>query len=442
MRSFVRSLMPLQAQYMAGLFEERGATALSDYLREVGSPTGIHPVLYRANGVDLDGNPAPESIRPWIIEAGLDSATHFEGHPVFGASLQGVTGPSGARYVLYAPHGLPPLPPFPPWLINGAPRARILRLLAVTLASALVCFLLAHYITSPVLRLQKASRQLADGNLKVRIAPELGSRRDEITDLARDFDVMADRVETLVRSQHQMLQAISHEIRSPLARLTLAVDLAKKNSGAVRDELFERVESEADRIERMLSQILMLARLDGGEPSFPPTHVEVSLLISDIVADADFEASASNRSVILAQVDACMVHASEYLLRSAIENVVRNAVRYTREFSCVEVSLTADHSSSPPTAVIHVLDQGPGVPPADLTQIFTPFYRVNAARERETGGTGLGLAITDHVVRFYSGAVSARNISPGGLDVEIRLPMPPSVFDPLPRTRESTPSSA
>jgi two-component system sensor histidine kinase CpxA len=314
-------------------------------------------------------------------------------------------------------------------------------LLAVILAGALVCFLLAHYITSPVLRLQRASRQLADGNLRVRIGPELGSRRDEITDLARDFDVMADRVELLVQSQHHLLQAISHEMRSPLARLTLAVDLARRGSGAARDEFFERIESEADRIEMMLSQILTLARLDSGEPAFPRTHVELSLLVSDIVGDADFEASARNSSVVLSEVEACMVNASEYLLRSAIENVVRNAVRYTREFSSVEVSVTADKGSSPSVAVIHVVDQGPGVPPTDLTEIFRPFYRVNSARERETGGTGLGLAITDRVVRLYSGTVSARNINTGGLDVEIRLPTRPSFFDSPPRP-ESAPTSA
>ena len=429
MRSFVQSLMPLQAQYTARLFEERGADALFDYLHDAAPPGVIHLTLYRAIGVDLAGNPAPQDIRPWIIEAGQDSNTHFQGGRGFGATLQGVTGPSGTRYVLYAERG--PRPPLLPWLIQEEPRAQFFRLLAVILAGALVCFLLAHYITSPVLRLQNASRQLAGGDLRVRIGSGLGSRRDEITDLGRDFDVMADRVESLVHSQHQLLQAISHEMRSPLARLTLAVELAKQDSPA-RDELFGRIESEADRIEMMLSQILTLARLDGGERAFPRTPVELSLLVSHIVADADFEAAARNRSVVLAEVEACIVNASEYLLRSAIENVVRNAVRYTREFSSVDVSLMADKSSFPFVAVIHVVDQGPGVPPPDLTQIFKPFYRVNSARERETGGTGLGLAITDRVVRLYSGAVSARNLSTGGLDVEIRLPTPPSIFDPSP----------
>jgi two-component system, OmpR family, sensor histidine kinase CpxA len=430
MRSFVHSLMSLQAQYTARLFEERGADALFDYLHDAAPPGVFHLILYRAIGVNLAGNPAPEDIRPWIIEAGQDSKTHFQGGRGFGATLLGVTGPSGTRYVLYAERD--PRPALLPWLIRGEPRAQIVRLLAVILAGALVCFLLAHYITSPVLRLQNASRQLAGGDLRVRIGSGLGSRRDEITDLGRDFDVMADRVESLVHSQHQLLQAISHEMRSPLARLTLAVDLAKQDSGPARDELFGRIESEAGRIEMMLSQILTLTRLDSGEPAFPRTPVELSLLVSHIVADADFEAAARNRSVVLAEVEACIVNASEYLLRSAIENVVRNAVRYTREFSSVDVSLVADKSSSPCVAVIHVVDQGPGIPPPDLTQIFKPFYRVNSARERETGGTGLGLAITDRVVRLYSGAVSARNLSTGGLDVEIRLPTPPSIFDPSP----------
>jgi two-component system, OmpR family, sensor histidine kinase CpxA len=437
LRSFARWLMPLQAQYMARLFEEHGVSALSNYLNEARPLGALAPILYRADGVDLNGNPAAADMRPWIIQAGLDSETEFEGDPADGQTLQGVTGPSGKRYVLYAKYGVPP----GPFFLGEGPSTQIERLLAVILAGAVVCLMLAHYITAPVLRLQKASRQLANGNLRIRIGPEFGRRRDEIADLARGFDLMADRVEALVQSQHQLLQAISHETRSPLARLTLAVELAKRERGEERNELFQRIENEAHRIEVMLSQILTLARLDNGEPAFPRTLVELSLLVSDIVADADFEGSPRKKSVILADVEACTVAGSEYLLRSAIENVIRNAVRYTREFSCVEVTLTTDKNFSPPVAVIHVVDQGPGVPPSDLVQIFKPFYRVNNARERETGGTGLGLAITERVVRLYSGAVAARNANLGGLDVEIRLPTPSSPFNLILHSQESAASS-
>jgi two-component system sensor histidine kinase CpxA len=436
MRLFVRALMLPQAQYMAQLFEQRGTTALSDYLQEVDPPAGVHSILYRANGVDVVGNPAPEYIRPWIIDAAQDAETHFEGDRANGAILQAATGPSGTRYVLYTEHKHGPPPPLMT-MIRDEPGAQVFRLVSVILAGALVCFALAHYITSPVLRLQNASRRIAGGDLGARVHPDLGNRRDEIADLGRDFDVMAGRIEALIRSQHQLLQAISHEMRSPLARLSLAVTLAKGESGKQRSELLDRVEIETERIEAMLSQLLTLARLDSGETSFPRGPVELSLLVSAIVTDADFEASARNRFVILTDVECCLVDISESLLRSAIENVVRNAVRYTREFSNVEVSLTVDKSSPQAVAVIHVVDQGPGVPPEDLAQIFKPFYRVNSARERETGGTGLGLAITDRAVRLYSGVVSAKNVVTGGLDVEIRLPTFPPAPAGFPRRNDS-----
>jgi len=187
--------------------------------------------------------------------------------------------------------------------------------------------------------------------------------------------------------------------------------------------LLERIETEAERIELMLAQLLTLARLDRGATSFPRAPVELSVLLSDIVSDASFEGSAIKRSVILTHVDSCLVDGSDALLRSAIENVIRNAVRYTRESSTVEVSLTLDNTAAQDLAVIHVIDEGPGVPSAELSQIFQPFYRVSSARERETGGTGLGLAITDRAVHLYHGSVAAWNRAEGGLDVEIRLPV-------------------
>jgi len=192
-------------------------------------------------------------------------------------------------------------------------------------------------MASPILHLQSVSRRIATGDLSARA--RLTSGRDEIADLSKDFNLMAEQVETLLHSQSQLLQAISHEMRSPLARLTLAAGLAKANSTSESDGLLDRIEIEAERIEQMLSQLLTLARLDCGATSFPRTSVELSLLLSDIVSDASFEGSATNRSVILTHADPCLFEGSDALLRSALENVIRNAVRYTRESSTVEVSL-------------------------------------------------------------------------------------------------------
>jgi two-component system sensor histidine kinase CpxA len=162
---------------------------------------------------------------------------------------------------------------------------------------------------------------------------------------------MAEQIETLLHSQSQLLQAISHEMRSPLARLTLAAGLAKGGRPPEWDGLLERIETEAERIEQMLAQLLTLARLDRGAMSFPRIPVELSLLLTDIVSDASFEAFARNRSVVLTHADPCLVDGSDALLRSAIENVIRNAIRYTRQSSTVEVSLKLHNTGEQDFAV-------------------------------------------------------------------------------------------
>ncbi len=429
-KQFTQSMMSLQARKTAEMFESQSPNAFSDYLRDFGQTADMHFSLYRSDGSDVLGAPTEGTTRSWISEAAQDEETHFPKHYGPSLMLQATTGPSGAKYILSAEHASLPFAHF----VRGGIGTQILRLLAVALAVALVCFVLAHYIASPILHLQSVSRRIATGDLSARVRAELTSGRDEIADLSKDFNLMAEQIETLLRSQSQLFQAISHEMRSPLARLTLAAGLAKANNAPESDGLLGRIETEAERIEQMLSQLLTLARLDRGAASFPRTPVELSLLLSDIVSDASFEGSATKRSVILTHADPCLVDGSGPLLRSAIENVIRNAIRYTRESSSVEVSLKLDNTAGQDLAVIHVIDEGPGVPAAELSQMFKPFYRVSRARERETGGTGLGLAITDRAVHLYHGSVTARNLAEGGLDVEIRLPVFPVLHHRLPPT--------
>ena len=427
---FTEAMISLQARKTAEMFESQPPNAFANYLRDFGRTADMHFSLYRPDGSDVLGTPTSGTIHLWILEAAQDEKTHFprrHGPPLM---LQATTGPSGAKYILYAEHASLPLANF----VRAGIGTQMLRLLAVALAVALVCLALAHYIASPILHLQSVSRRIATGDLSARVRERLTRGRDEIANLGKDFNLMAEQIETLLHSQSQLLQAISHEMRSPLARLTLAAGLAKANGASESDGLLERIETEAERIEQMLSQLLTLARLDRGATSFPRTPVEVSLLLSEIVSDASFEGSATKRAVILTHADPCLIDGSDALLRSAIENVIRNAVRYTRESSTVEVSLKLHNTAGQDLAVIHVTDEGPGVPSGELSQIFKPFYRVSSARERETGGTGLGLAITDRAVHLYRGSVAARNRTEGGLDVEIRLPVLPILTNPLPAT--------
>jgi signal transduction histidine kinase len=423
-----QSIMALQARKTAEMFESQSPNTFSDSLRDFGQTADMHFDLYRPDGSDVLGTPTDGTTRLWISEAAQDEKTHFPRHYGPPLMLQATTGPSGAKYILSAEHASLPFAHF----VRGGIGTQILRLLAVALAVALVCLALAHYIASPILHLQSVSRRIATGDLSARVRVRLTSGGDEIADLGKDFNLMTEQIETLLHSQNQLLQAISHEMRSPLARLTLAAGLAKGNGAPESDGLLERIETEAERIEQMLSQLLTLARLDRGAASFPRTPVELSFLLSEIVSDASFEGSATKRSVILTHAHPCLIEVSEALLRSAIENVVRNAVRYTRGLSTVEVSLKLHNTAGQGLAVIHVTDEGPGVPSGELSQIFKPFYRVSSARECESGGTGLGLAITDRAVHLYRGSVAARNRTEGGLDVEIRLPVLPILTNPLP----------
>jgi signal transduction histidine kinase len=432
-KQFAQSKMALQARQAAEIFESQSPKGFSDYLRDFGQTADMHLSLYRPDGSNVLGIPTDGTTRLWISEAAQDEKTHFPRHHGPQLMLQATTGPSGAKYILSSEHASLPFAFF----IREGIGTQILRLLAVALAVALVCLVLAHYIASPILHVQSVSRRIASGDLTARVRGRLTSRRDEIADLSKDFNLMAEQIETLLHSQSQLLQAISHEMRSPLARLTLAAGLAKGTCPPESDGLLERIETEAERIEEMLAQLLTLARLDRGATSFPKTPVELSLLLSEIISDASFEGSATKRSAILTHADPCLVEGSEALLRSAIENVIRNAIRYTRQSSTVEVSLKLHNAAGQDFAVINVTDEGPGVPSAELSEIFKPFYRVSSARQRETGGTGLGLAITDRAVHLYHGSVAARNRTEGGLDVEIRMPVLPVLRQQLPQQMAS-----
>jgi two-component system sensor histidine kinase CpxA len=287
------------------------------------------------------------------------------------------------------------------------------------LIGGLFCYWLARYLTSPVAKLRAATRELARGNLSARVVPTLGKRRDELASLAADFDEMAEKIQSLVDSQRRLLGDISHELRSPLARLNVALELARQRSGTEATSALERIQLEAENLNEMIGQLLALTRLESGAEDIRKTEFDLKTLVSEIVKDADFEARARNRKVKLEASDRCSIVGNEQLLRRAVENVVRNAVQYTAEGTEVEVNLACVEQDA---AVITVRDHGAGVPENALAEIFRPFYRVDEARDREAGGVGLGLAIAERAVRLHSGNVAATNAPDGGLLVEITLP--------------------
>ncbi|MFN0141804.1 MAG: ATP-binding protein [Pyrinomonadaceae bacterium] len=303
----------------------------------------------------------------------------------------------------------------PPALFFGSTTG-YLRLAGLLGTAIIACVLLALYLTSPIRKLREATRRLAEGNLETRVAAKMGRRRDELADLAHDFDEMAARIESLITSQQRLNSDISHELRSPLARLNVALEIAKQKSNPETAPVLERIEAESERLNEMIGRLLMLAKLESGSDEIEPVRIDLAEIVRNVSGDADFEAKAKGKRVELVAADECVVMGSESLLSSAIENVLRNAVRYTKDGTAVNVQLSTNNGH----ATVKISDHGGGVPEDELAQIFRPFYRIGEDRTRKTGGIGLGLAIAERAVKAHKGTITARNAN-GGLEIEIGL---------------------
>src|SRR5678815_5027668 len=301
-----------------------------------------------------------------------------------------------------------------------------MRLLVVLVIGGIFCYWLARYLTQPISKPRTTTTELAEGNLGACASTKLAKRRDEVGQLGRDFNSMAERLESMVKAQQRLLGDISHELRSPLARLGVALGLARQRSGAEANGALDRIERESDNLNEMISQLLTLTKLESGTDSRKRTNVDLDALVREVADDADFEARSLNRTVRVVAAEKCSINGVEELLRSAVENVVRNAVRFTPEGTAVEVALRKQNGAGDNFAVISVRDRGNGVPAEALEKIFQPFYRTEDARDRQSGGgTGLGLAITERAVRMHGGSVQATNIADGGLSIEMRLNLNP-----------------
>ena len=314
-------------------------------------------------------------------------------------------------------------------------REELPRLVISLIVSVLVTFGITMVITRPIGSLREAARQLAAGNLRARAKWPKGKANrktgDELWGLVYDFNEMADRMESLVDAQMLLLRDVSHELRSPLARLSVALELAREEAQPGMEDQLNRIEREAERLNSLIGQLLSLSHLES--TTRLPDRLRVSLrdVVMELLPDMDYEAQRRNCSVSFVggkQADGQMkglgeVLGSPELLGRAVENVIRNAIAYTAEGTSVEINLFEENRVGTHFAVLQVKDHGPGVPEAALKSIFRPFYRLDLSRQRSTGGYGVGLAITERAVRLHGGAVTARNSSEGGLIVEMRLPV-------------------
>jgi two-component system, OmpR family, sensor histidine kinase CpxA len=402
------------AQKAGDIYDQEGTVALAAYLKETEKNSGINAAVFDDNGRELSGRIVPPGASELINKAARSGETEFNFAGRNTLVAKPVATSQGHHYIYIA--YIPRIP------YNVSLRTQGLRLLAVLLTGGLFCYWLAKYLTTPLLKLRTTTNELAEGNLGARVAKKLARRRDEIGQLGRDFNLMAERLESMVHAQQRLLGDISHELRSPLARLGVALGLARQRSGGEVISALDRIERESENLNEMIRQLLILTRLESGTDGRKKTDVDLAFLLREVADDADFEARSINRAVKVTGADSCSISGVEELLRSAIENVVRNAVRYTPEGSAVEVGLRRQNGAEDNFAIINVRDRGHGVPEEALEKIFRPFYRTEDARDRQSGGgTGLGLAITERAVRLHGGTVKATNAPGGGLDVELRL---------------------
>jgi len=330
-----------------------------------------------------------------------------------------VEGPSGRKYTLAFQQS--------PTLIMPVSEAvgthPYLRLLGIGLFGAVLCFLLTRNITKPIGRLLAAVSGIASGRFKTRVDPSVLRRHDEIGTLGRDFDRMAEQIEALVSAQRELLGDVSHELRSPLARMIVALGLLKHASPEEVSEYINRIGLEAERLDKMIGQFLTLTRIESGAELAQRETFDLTNLVQEVAADGDFEARAHKREVKIVRADSCRMSGLPEMLRSAIENVVRNAIRYTAEDTTVDMSLEQTNHNGAGEAFLRIRDHGPGVPRIMLANIFQPFQRVPEPNGTNSQGAGLGLAIADRVVRLHKGSIRALNATDGGLIVEIQLPI-------------------
>jgi two-component system, OmpR family, sensor histidine kinase CpxA len=408
------------ADQLVQAYESGGPKLLDAKIDQLGTTLRLKAYLFDDQGRELAGRNAP----PWAqrLSQRLDPQgggwlTRFSPRRFVS---QEVTTAGSHQYMMVAE--VPPRP-WLPLLRQKPPGTGLVILLMAVLVSGIVCYVLARYLTSDVRRLRAATQQLAAGDLNARAVAPKGRRRDEIAQLVRDFNTMASRLQDLVSAQSRLLNDISHELRSPLARLSVALGLAWQRAGTEAESALERIELEANRLNELIGRLLTLARLEGGDDAMGRTPIALDELVQDIAEDANYEAQSRGCRVHCVIEQEAVIFGSASLLHSAIENVVRNAMRHTSEGTDVEILLAQETTGGKSEAIVRVTDHGPGVPQESLDKLFRPFYRLDDARGRQTGGVGLGLAITERAVRLHGGSVRAANRPEGGLLVEIRLPV-------------------
>jgi two-component system, OmpR family, sensor histidine kinase CpxA len=407
--------MDSYANAAVATFESGQHTALLKWLNQIGITRHMTIFLLSSTGEIIGEQTPPESVKKIaenLLKDELNEGIFKTGNLIVSHEILSTSG----RFYRLVAVSEKPISFFVqiPWASIG------IRLVLATVISGLICYLLSLYLTQPLRSLRMAAKSIAKGKLNTRVGHLRGHYKDEIAELSDEFDRMAEHLEELVRSKERLLQDISHELRSPLARLNIALEIGRNKTNHLADSEFNRMELECSRLNSLIGEILDFARLEKSTTDRHLTKVDISELLKGIIRDANFEFGQEVIRVQSGPLPPCEIVIDEHLIHRAIENILRNALHYSPKNKSVIVSL--EIHSNQDMICIKIQDKGPGVPDDQLEKIFSPFYRVDTSREKKTGGFGLGLAIAERAVSLHNGKITANNVSEGGLLVTITLP--------------------
>ncbi len=421
-----RLLFKSYASAAVSVYENGGKEAFSEWNMQLEEDRNIHMYLLNNAGQDVLDRTLPKYVKEALSERSLtqeNTPPYFVGiakkRQKYNLIFTPIVSQQGNHYL-----AITDLPPIKRTAVHAisTPQNLGLRLLTVIVIGGLITAWITWYLTRPVNKLRRATQEWSTGNLSARIGTNLGTRQDEIAALGRDLDHMAERLQNLMQNQQQLLSDISHELRTPLARLQIALGLARQRTNGMAEAELDRIEREAERLNDMIGQILSVVRLEAATQVENKEETDVVDLLNAITNNAQFENSSTQKTASIQIANAIpKIQANSQLIYSALENVIRNAFRYTPHNTNIDIQVK--YSSSDKVIHITVRDQGSGVPEDKLNQIFEPFFRVAHARERDTGGYGLGLAIVKRAVELHGGKVSAENAADGGLKIHVTLPI-------------------
>ena len=388
--------------------QDGGIESLHAWYRNSDSPSAVFAL--DDNNREVFGRPVPKGIINLVHQ--IDTSDRVN-HQVFRINLA-----NGDRYRLFVPNFGRPLSHLEGYI--DPPQERMLITEPVVIGTLLVglavsAFLACH-LSRPIQKLRVAVNAAAHGNLEVHPGTEMGQRKDELAELGRDFDYMVKRLRALVENQNRLLHDVSHEMRSPLARQQVALDLMRQQPEK-QEMCMTRIENELRRMDLLIGELLALSQIEAKDDLVQIEHVNLASLLEEIVDDARFEVKTSDKHITLNTPESVMVYGRADLLHRALENVVRNATKHTLSGNNgVEVTVEVERRGD---SSIFVCDHGQGVPEDEIESIFEPFYRGDTTNE---SGYGLGLAIARRVIEAHGGSIRAINRPDCGLCINIRLP--------------------